>query len=253
MNATDHGPRHARHAERRHGQHRRQPRARPGRAARRSRPAAAASPGAPGRARASRTSLTRYAALEAAQYAANATNASSHRLVSPSLAAKSSPAKSSRFFVHWRGRSPTRAARATEPRCGDGGHGHGLRIVDQLGGVAGSFRSNRLPVAGLALELDPAAERDRQLARDREAEPRAAAVARPERPEDPLPVGRLDPRARCRRPRRRRCRWRSPSASSTRPPSGVQRKRVREQVRDDLEDAVAVGDDHRPAVRPSQR
>src|SRR5262249_22128478 len=56
---------------------------------------------------ASRTSLTRYAALDARQYAANAATASSQRRPSPSFAAKTIPAKSSRFFDHWRGRSAT--------------------------------------------------------------------------------------------------------------------------------------------------
>src|SRR5205085_6003623 len=40
--------------------------------------------------------------------------------------------------------------------------------------------------AGLAADVEAAAERDRELARDREPEPGAAAVARPERPEDAL-------------------------------------------------------------------
>ena len=48
----------------------------------------------------------------------------------------------------------------------------------------------------LAVELDPAAERDRELARDREPEPRAAAVDRPERPEDALSLLGRDPRPR---------------------------------------------------------
>ena len=64
------------------------------------------------------TSFTRYAALDAAQYATNARIAASHRLGSPSCAAKMIPAKSSRFFVHCRGRSATKAARAGERRRG---------------------------------------------------------------------------------------------------------------------------------------
>jgi hypothetical protein len=60
----------------------------------------------------------------------------------------------------------------------------------------------------LRLELDAATERGRELVRDRQAEARAGVVARPERPEDALPLLRSD----------------ADSWSSTRPPSGVQRK-----------------------------
>ena len=52
--------------------------------------------------------------------------------------------------------------------------------------TAGQHEHEAAPPPRLALEIDPAAERDRELARDREAEPGAAAVARPERTEDPL-------------------------------------------------------------------
>src|SRR4029077_15592163 len=50
----------------------------------------------------------------------------------------------------------------------------------------------RRPRADLRLEVDVPAERLRELVRDREPEARAAAVARPERPEDPLPLSRRD-------------------------------------------------------------
>ena len=89
----------------------------------------------------------------------------------------------------------------------------------------------------------------RELARDREPEAGAAAVARPERPEDPLALARRIPGPV------------SSTATATVPfaarqlepdPAAVGRpaERVREQVRDDLEHAVAVGDDHRARPRP---
>ena len=51
----------------------------------------------------------------------------------------------------------------------------------------------RRAAADLGVELDPAAERLRELVRDRRPRPGAAAVARPERPEDPLLLVRRDP------------------------------------------------------------
>src|ERR671934_262231 len=58
-------------------------------------------------------------------------------------------------------------------------------------------RQNELEAAALAgrrPKLDPAAERERELARDREPEPRPAAIPRPERTEDPVALLRRDPR-----------------------------------------------------------
>ncbi len=74
---------------------------------------------------------------------------------------------------------------------------------------------------GLGFELDTAAERVGELAGDREAEPGALAVARPERPEDAAPApragspGPLSLTLRARRPF-----WAS-RASEISPPSGV--------------------------------
>src|SRR5690349_3415666 len=98
--------------------------------------------------------------------------------------------------------------------------------------------------AGPRLELDPAAEGDRELARDREAEPGTPAVAREEGTEDPLPLLRTDP---------------GPGvgdADRDGPVLGGEREidatavgrpaeGVRDQVGDDLEHTVPVGDDHR--------
>src|SRR5262249_48566044 len=105
------------------------------------------------------------------------------------------------------------------------------------------------PAAGaeFALELDLAAECDSELAGDRQSEPGSTAVPRPEGAEDPLPVGRLDPRTGVRdrdgnRPVVVRERELDPSAVR-RPPKGVG-----EEVGDDLEDPVSVGDDDRRAV-----
>ena len=67
---------------------------------------------------------------------------------------------------------------------------------------AGSTSSKRLPLPTSLSQLDPAAERDRQLARDREPEPRAARRRVDQNgPEDPLALLRPRSRARCRRRR----------------------------------------------------
>src|SRR3954447_892627 len=50
-------------------------------------------------------------------------------------------------------------------------------------------------VPGLGRELDPSTVRDRELARDRQAEAGATVIVRPEGPEDPLPLVRRDARA----------------------------------------------------------
>src|SRR5206468_12737678 len=89
----------------------------------------------------------------------------------------------------------------------------------------------------------PPAKRHRELTRDRQAEPGAFAVVRPERAEDPLLLVGADPRPRV---LDRdvdvlvlRAQVQADAASVRRPAESV-----REQVRDDLEDAVAGGDDH---------
>ena len=102
-------------------------------------------------------------------------------------------------------RDAARSGRATLRQLDDLGRGGHERDSD-YSARAGSTSSKRLPALRRALEPDPAAERRGELARDRQAEPGAAAVARPERTEDPLPLapagcrGPLSPR------RRRRCR-----------------------------------------------
>ena len=135
-------------------------------------------------------------------------------------------------------------------RCGDGGHGHrpdgrrlpaaaesvarrwaprgGLR-ANSGGGITGRRRSNRLPVPELALELDATAERDRQLAGDRQASP----VPPPSRDQNgrkmrsrsdgliPGPVSATETET---------APFAAASASSTRPPSGVHRKALESRL-----------------------
>ena len=130
-----------------------------------------------------RRSLTRYAALDAAQYATKIATASPQRPASPSFAAKTIPAKSSRFFDHCRGRSDDDRGRDSGCAAGE------ARRPRPAPGRVTSRRQHQLerrPVADLRLELDAAAERLRELVRDREPETGAATVARPERTEDPL-------------------------------------------------------------------
>ena len=115
---------------------------------------------------------------------------------------------------------------------------------------SGRTSRKRLPAPTFGLELDPAAERDRELPRDREPEPGALGVGRQEGPEDPLAFLGRDPRARCRRRRPRRRRSRASSASVDAAAVGRPAERVRQQVRDHLEHAVAVGDDHRRRLAP---
>src|SRR5205823_4079594 len=103
---------------------------------------------------------------------------------------------------------------------------------------------------GGALEPKMAAERQRQLVRDRETQPGAAAPTRPERPEDPLALRRPDPRAAVvdhdvDRPVGRAQLEADPPAVG-RPAEGV-----RQQIRDDLEHAIAVRDDHGLGVDPA--
>ena len=257
MNATDQGPRYATRPNARH--------ARTTASASASR--AGSSPLAIGRSRftgcsrscgASRTSLARYDALEAAQYATKATQALEPQARVPDLAREQQAREQEKVLRPLpRAQRDERGAR-DRARCGDGGHGHrpdGRRLARRPAAAAGKLRSghHRQPQvepaarAELALELDAAAERDRQLAGDRQPEPGAAAVPRPERPEDPLAVGRLDPRSGVRdRDRDGAVRGGERELDPTavgRPPEGVG-----EQVGDDLEHPVTVGDDHRRTV-----
>src|SRR6185437_11393472 len=99
-------------------------------------------------------------------------------------------------------------------------------------------------LARFALQLEPAAERERELPRDRQAESGAAAVARPERPEDPLLLIRCDPRPGVADRHRHLTVTpgeREIDAAARRRPA----ERVRDEVRDDLEHPVAVSHEHR--------
>src|SRR5436190_4136765 len=96
------------------------------------------------------------------------------------------PAKRSRFFVHWRGRSATRAASGSDRRCGRSTIGAGT-LMPRWRLVAGRAWEDELEAAarsGLGLELDAAAERSGQLVCDCEPETRAGVGTRPERAED---------------------------------------------------------------------
>src|SRR5439155_13913165 len=101
------------------------------------------------------------------------------------------------------------------------------------------------------VELDATAESERELACDRETEPGAASVARvgvrEERAEDALALLRPDSGAGVADQDRdgavRRRQTEVDAAAVGRPA-----ERVREQVGDDLQYAVAVRDDHRPRV-----
>ena len=96
------------------------------------------------------------------------------------------PAKRSRFFVHCRGRSAASAARATVRRGANSRTGAASgrvtrRMVERRSLVLSAFRrQHQLEAAAatrLGVELDPAAERNRELARDRKAETRPGVVA----------------------------------------------------------------------------
>ena len=98
-------------------------------------------------------------------------------------------------------------------------------------------------MADLALEVDRPAQRERELPRDRKPEAGALAVVRPEGTEDPLLLLFPDPGAAvCDRDVDLSVlgAQREIDAAPVRSPA----ERIREQVRDDLQDAVAVGDDH---------
>src|SRR6266536_4102687 len=189
------------------------------------------------------------AALEAAQYAVNAASASSHRHPSPSCAAKTIPAKRRRFFVHCRGRSAIHTARARLRRGGSSRtravSGSVMRrMVEPRRRLLRLGRQHELEPAALArlgFELDPPAQCEGELARDRKPEARPGVVARPERAEDPFALLRRDA---------------GPGVVDRDGDTAVlggqpeldaypvrrPAERVREQVRDDLEDAVSVRD-----------
>src|SRR3954465_588409 len=159
------------------------------------------------------------------------------------------PAKRRRFFVHCRGRSATKAARGSDRRCGRSRTGAGA-LIPRPGWWGGPGRQDELEAAAvprLGIELDAAAERRRQLVRNREPEAGAGVVPRPERAEDPVALG-----------------WRDAGAGvvdgDRHAPVGCAEleldlaavgrpaKRIREEVRDDLQHAVAVRDDRRARV-----
>ena len=75
--------------------------------------------------------------------------------------------------------------------AGTPGSGRLRAGLDQLGR---QYELETATAAELAVELDPPAERQRQLLRDRQPEARALAVMRPERPEDALLLLGRDPR-----------------------------------------------------------
>ena len=159
-------------------------------------------------------------------------------LISVGLAGRRTTGSSASSAADERGARRRRAARSPH------------RDAALASGASGSTSRKRLPLPDLGLELDPAAERDRELRRDRRG---------------PSPV----PRPSCDQ-NGRKIRSRSSgaipgpvssTATATVPfarlerevdPAAVGRpaERVREQVRDDLEHAVAVRDDHRRRRRP---
>src|SRR4029453_17963001 len=114
-------------------------------------------------------------------------NASTQRDASPIWAAKTIPAKRRRFFVHWRGRNATNAALSRER--GRGSSTTGATSGSTIRSLVARGRENELEAAAAArlrVELDRAAESDRELVSNRQSKPGARIVARPERPEDAL-------------------------------------------------------------------
>src|SRR5215217_2411522 len=103
-------------------------------------------------------------------------------------------------------------------------------------------------VTDLRSERDPPPERLRELARDREAEAGSPTdIIGPERPEDPIDVVLRDPWPRVGHAHGDAAvvgdELEVDLAAVRRPP-----ERVRQQIRDDLEHAVAVGEDRRRVV-----
>src|ERR1700740_3308857 len=83
-----------------------------------------------------------------------------------------------------------RLRRRAPPRRGDPAIGDSATALSPI-------RQEQLEACaepGLAAQVDASAERDRELSRDRKAESGAAAVARPERPEDARALLRRDAR-----------------------------------------------------------
>src|ERR671930_615457 len=100
----------------------------------------------------------------------------------------------------------------------------------------------------LGAQLDPTAERGGELLGDRQPEPRAAAGLRNERPEQALALLGRDAGTRVLdRDVHRSVSLRELEGDGA--AVGRRLERVRDQVPDDLQHAVAVGDDHRPVVR----
>src|SRR5204862_6185978 len=94
------------------------------------------------------------------------------------------------------------------------------------------------------VELDASADSDSELARDRQAEASAVRVLRDEGMEDAVSVLSSDPRPRV---GDLHLEASVPCVEGELDRAAVRRpfERVREQVRDHLQDAVPVGDDHR--------
>src|SRR6187200_1717914 len=110
--------------------------------------------------------------------------ASGQRFVTPSLPAKSRPANSRRFLIHWRGRRATSAARATGRGSATAVTAIGRDRSPSHRGTDGQPEVESAAAAELGIQFDPATEGDRELTRNRQAQSGAAAVARPERAED---------------------------------------------------------------------
>ena len=161
---------------------------------------------------------------------------------SPILAAKTKPCEQQRFFDHCRGRVAVRTARPGERRAGKGN----LPVAEEPRPRSTTRRQDELEAGcrgrprsgGRSSPPSATAAHERSPAR-----PGSLAIMRPERAEDPLLLlgpfpGRLSWTATRISP------FSALSARSTLPRWRSSGTRSR-QVRDDLQDAIAVGDDHR--------
>src|SRR5262245_715105 len=92
---------------------------------------------------------------------------------------------------------PDAEARPHEPAARSARVGAGSRpaLGRDSGLVRRQLEREARPDPGLGLQLDPAAERDRELPCDGQAEARSLTVARPERPEDELALALRHPRS----------------------------------------------------------
>ena len=119
-------------------------------------------------------------------------------------------------------------------------------------GDTGSTSLKRLPAPDVRAELDPAAERDRELASDRKPEASAVRVLRDERLEDLRALRRRHARPGVddvdRDDAVRRTEPQLDAAAVRRPA-----ERVREEVRDHLQHAISVGHDDGRGLRPRER